>query len=197
MIKRIIGAAILLGTVNMAQAGVFIGTSYGWTSSDIENAKIDDKVPNLDYEDAIKGEDTWGVRVGGDFDFMRVYVSYDRTSSDYHGKNTQDSLLLSADYMYPVEQNTRIFAGLSAGVTRLDNESASYRGYTYESYSKSYGGQFGMIYDFEGWQLEGGYRILKHSSYERSGDARELGASDYFPSLNKSDQFYMALNYRF
>lgn len=197
MIKRIISAAILLGTVNMAQAGVFIGTSYGWTSSDIENAKIDDKVPNLDYEDAIKGEDTWGVRVGGDFDFMRVYVSYDRTSSQHNGKNTQDSILLSADYLYPVEANTRIFAGLSAGATRLDNESASYRGYTYESYSKSYGGQVGMIYDFEGWQLEGGYRILKHSSYERSGDARDLGASDYFPTLNKSDQFYMALNYRF
>jgi hypothetical protein len=197
MIKRIIGAAILLGTVNMAQAGVFIGTSYGWTSSDIENAKIDDKVPNLDYEDAIKTAETWGLRVGGDFDFMRVYVSYDRASSDNHGKNTQENLLLSADYLYQVEANTRLFAGLSAGATKLVNESATYRGYDYDSYSKSYGGQFGMIYDFEGWQLEGGYRILKHSSYERSGDARELGASDYFPSLNKSDQFYMALNYRF
>ena len=29
MIKRIIGAAILLRTENMAQAGVFISTSYG------------------------------------------------------------------------------------------------------------------------------------------------------------------------
>jgi hypothetical protein len=197
MIKRIIGAAILLGTVNMAQAGVFLGTTYGWTSSDIENAKIDDNVPNLNYEDSIKTAETWGLRVGGDFDFMRVYVSYDRASSDNHGKNTQENLLLSADYLYQVEANTRLFAGLSAGATKLVNESATYRGYDYDSYSKSYGGQFGMIYDFEGWQLEGGYRILKHSSYERSGDARELGASDYFPSLNKSDQFYMALNYRF
>jgi len=194
MIKRIIGAAILLGTVNMAQAGVFLGTTYGWTSSDIENAKIDDNVPNLNYEDSIKTAETWGLRVGGDFDFMRVYVSYDRASSDNHGKNTQENLLLSADYLYQVEANTRLFAGLSAGATKLVNESATYRGYDYDSYSKSYGGQFGMIYDFEGWQLEGGYRILKHSSYEKSD---EKGASDYFPTLNKSDQFYMALNYRF
>lgn len=194
MIKRIISAAILLGTVNMAQAGVFVGTTYGWTSSDIENARIDDNVPNLDYQDSIKGEDTWGLRVGGDFDFMRVYVSYDRASSEHNGTNTQESLLLSADYLYPVETNTRLFAGLSVGGTKLVNESATYRGYDYDSYSKSYGGQFGMIYDFEGWQLEGGYRILKHSAYEKSD---EKGASDYFPTLNKSDQFYMALNYRF
>lgn len=194
MIKRMIGAAILLGTVNIAQAGVFLGTSYGWTSSDIENAKIDDKVPNLDYEDSIRNENTWGLRVGGDFDFMRVYLSYDKASSERHGTNTQESLLLSADYLYQVEANTRLFAGLSAGASRLENESATYYGYTYKSYSKSYGGQFGMIYDFEGWQLEGGYRILKHSVYEKSS---EKGASDYFPTLDKSDQFYMALNYRF
>lgn len=194
MIKRIIGAAILLGTVNMAQAGVFLGTTYGWSSSDIENAKIYDNVPNLNYEDSIKTAETWGLRVGGDFDFMRVYVSYDRASSENHGKNTQENLLLSADYLYQVEANTRLFAGLSAGSSKLVNESATYRGYDYDSYSKSYGGQFGMIYDFEGWQLEGGYRILKHSSYEKSD---EKGSSDYFPTLNKSDQFYMALNYRF
>lgn len=103
-----IGAAILLGTVNIAQAGVFLGTSYGWTSSDIENAKIDDKVPNLDYEDSIRNENTWGLRVGGDFDFMRVYLSYDKASSERHGTNTQESLLLSADYLYQVEANTRL-----------------------------------------------------------------------------------------
>lgn len=194
MIKGVIGAALLLGAINTAQAGVFIGTTYGWTSSDIENARIDDNVPNLNYEDSIKTEETLGLRVGGDFDFMRVYVSYDRASSDWNGRNTQQNLLLSADYMYPVEQNTRLFAGLTLGATKLENDSASYYGYKYDSYSKSYGGQMGMVYDFEGWQLEGGYRILKHSAYEKSD---EKGSSDYFPTLNKSDQLYIALNYRF
>lgn len=194
MIKKIISAAVLLGTVNMAQAGVFLGGTYGWTSSDIDNAKIDDRTANQDFSESLKSAETWGLRVGGDFDFMRVYVSYDRASADNHGNNVQQTVLLSADYLYPIEKDLRLFAGLSGGGSSLENKGATYEGQTYTAYSKAFGGQLGMLYDFEGWQLEGGYKILKHSTYDKDGDSDR---SDYFPTLNITDQFYMALNYRF
>lgn len=178
----------------IAQADVFVGGLYGVSSSDIENAKIDDNVRNRDFSDSLKGAETWGFRAGGDFEFMRVYGTYDHAAKkDSTGRNTQENFLLSTDFMYRVENNVRLFAGVTAGVSRLDNDGATYYGKTHDAYSYVYGAQLGMTYDFANWELEGGYRYLIHEGYDRDGNSD----ADYFPSVKRSDQAYMALNYHF
>lgn len=192
MVKKLLGAVVVFAFCATAQAGVFVGGTFGQSSSDIKNAKYDDRVKNDDYSDVLKHADTWGARLGYDFDIARTYLSYDYTSKDDHGKNSQENALLSVDYMYRLNREFRVFAGVSGGYNRMKNETASFRGYKYDPYSYVYGGQAGVVYDFTNVQLETGYRYLKHDT-----DEREEGASKVFPQIKKTEQVYVALNYHF
>lgn len=192
MLKKLLGTMAVLTLCANAQAGVIVGGTLGASSSDIKNAKYDDKVKNDDYSDSLKNAETWGIKLGYDFEVARTYISYDYASKDDHGKNSQENIVLSADYMYRVSNDVRLFAGLSGGYNRMKNETASYRGYKYDPYSYVYGGQIGMIYEFSSWQLEAGYRYLKHST-----DEHEEDASKVFPQIRATDQAYIGLNYHF
>jgi hypothetical protein len=195
--KKII-LALTLGvcSIGVANADVFMGATYGTSWSNVENAKETNNInANEDFSESLRNAETWGFRVGGDFETIRVYGTYEYASkNDKGGNNHQENYILSTDYLYRVSPNTRLFAGLSAGGNRMVNESTSRNGYDYDTYSFTYGGQMGFLYNFDkNLEVEGAYRYLRNENADNKGD----GTNDTSPLLKDTLQLYMALNYHF
>lgn len=105
----------------------------------------------------------------------------------------QQNLIGSADYLYPVAANTRVFAGVSAGVNRLSNGTSEYD--NDDSYGFTYGAQAGVIQTLSSnWEVEAGAKYLRNNN---SVDYRDADGKQGTAKLEANKEVYVAANYRF
>ena len=167
----ILAASVLsLSTVAQAADSNFIGLSYGKTSDNI--SKSSDLNSNLGRPDAdavISREGTWGIRAG------------------------QQNLLGSYDLFMPVASQTKLFGGVSAGITRLTQKSAGYSRDSDTGYAVGFQG--GVLQQVaQNTSVELGYRYLRsNASTEMSSNGVKQGSL----SLDSAGQVYASANYAF
>lgn len=196
-------AVIALGLAMTGMTGVsvadegFAGVTVGQTSNNIHKPRsLDAQLGNPDLDGVIHRNSTWGARVGQQTRQQRYYLSYDHVSSERREyKLRQQNLLGSVDALLPVgEVDTVLFAGVSAGVVRLGQESSGFRSHSDNGWAA--GLQGGVLQEVgDQVSLEAGYRYLRTTADVRlqpSGDTRTGRMA-----LRSSGQAYLGVNYRF
>lgn len=201
MKKIIFATAILsmssIGFIGAANAdSTFVGATAGKTWSRVTSS--DAAKQNLEYSDfnnAFNQDNTWGAKVGRDMGDKRVYLNYDYTSgAAHHNKLVQQNLVGSADYLYLLnDHGTRLFAGVSVGVNKLENTTAGLGGDS--SYGFTYGGQAGVLQSIgENFEVEGGLKyMLNNNNVDFRDNGEKIGTAD----LKNNKQIYLGLNYHF
>lgn len=206
MKKLVLAATITaissIGSIGIASAkdisteSTFVGGTVGQTWSRVTSSQAaKDNLDYADFDNVFNREATWGVRAGKDFGDRRFYATYDYTSgAAHHNKLTQENLIGSADYIYPVNDlGTRVFAGVSAGVNSLNNTTAGYT--SNRSYGFTYGGQVGVLQTVaDNFEVEGG---LKYMLNNNNVDFREDGDKVGTATLKNNKTMYIGLNYHF
>lgn len=134
-------------------------------------------------------------RYFGASDQHRVYTSYsynDGKSGDLNTKFKQQNILLSYDYLVPLGQtNISWFIGASAGYsyTKVNGPHLG------SQHNFVYGGQTGFEYKLnDAASVELGYKYLKQDYEKSTVDDMQMNLTT---ELNKSEQFYLGVNYRF
>lgn len=197
MKKIIISGLLLASSIGVAHAddANFVGASYGKTWSDVtHNSTARENLDNYEIDNAFSKDNTWGVRAGRYIGDTRIYINYDQTSGSSNGtKLRQQNLIGSADYLYPVAANTRVFAGVSAGVNRLSNGTSGYE--NDDSYGFTYGAQAGVIQTLSSnWEVEAGAKYLRNNN---SVDYKDADGKEGTAKLEANKEVYVAANYRF
>lgn len=202
MKKLVLAATIMtissMGSIGVASAteSTFVGGTVGQTWSRVTSSQAaKDNLDYADFNNVFNQDTTWGIRAGKDLGDKRFYATYDYTSgAAHHNKLTQENLIGSADYIYPVnDMGTRVFAGLSAGVNSLNNTTAGYT--SNRSYGFTYGGQVGVLQTVaENFEVEGG---LKYMLNNNNVDFREDGDKVGTATLKNNKTMYLGLNYHF
>jgi opacity protein-like surface antigen len=194
--KLIIAVSLLsLGSLAHAADSDFIGLSYGKTSTNISKSSALNR--NLGHPDAdavITREGTWGIRAGQQNDYGRIYATYDYTSGSHDGiKLRQQNLLGSYDVFVPVAKQTKLFGGVSAGVTRMTQKSAGFSRNSDTGYAVGFQG--GVLQQVaQNTQIEAGYRYLRsNAGTEMSTGGSKQGSL----SLKSAGQLYVSANYGF
>jgi len=201
--KKLVLAATIMAVSSMGSIGVasatestFVGGTVGQTWSRVTSSQAaKDNLDYADFNNVFNQDTTWGIRAGKDLGDKRFYATYDYTSgAAHHNKLTQENLIGSADYIYPVnDMGTRVFAGLSAGVNSLNNTTAGYT--SNRSYGFTYGGQVGVLQTVaENFEVEGG---LKYMLNNNNVDFREDGDKVGTATLKNNKTMYLGLNYHF
>ncbi|GAB3515011.1 porin family protein [Photobacterium alginatilyticum] len=133
-------------------------------------------------EDSIKGrfdqngeDGTYQLRGGAILnDHHRLMGTY-----SYIDKSSQDLLLASYDYLYPVSKRVDIYAGLSAGFADSKIQTTS-------STDFAWGGQIGAIYEINNnWSTDLTYRYIDQN-YEENDT-----------SIDYSQQIILSVDYKF
>lgn len=203
IMKKLVLAATIMAVSSMGSIGVasatestFVGGTVGQTWSRVTSSQAaKDNLDYADFNNVFNQDTTWGIRAGKDLGDKRFYATYDYTSgAAHHNKLTQENLIGSADYIYPVnDMGTRVFAGLSAGVNSLNNTTAGYT--SNRSYGFTYGGQVGVLQTVaENFEVEGG---LKYMLNNNNVDFREDGDKVGTATLKNNKTMYLGLNYHF
>lgn len=202
MKKLVLAATIMtissMGSIGVASAteSTFVGGTVGQTWSRVTSSQAaKDNLDYADFNNVFNQDTTWGIRAGKDLGDKRFYATYDYTSgAAHHNKLTQENLIGSADYIYPVnDMGTRVFAGLSAGVNSLNNTTAGYT--SNRSYGFTYGGQVGVLQTVaENFEVEGGLKyMLNNNNVDFRGDGDKVGTA----TLKNNKTMYLGLNYHF
>jgi len=192
-------AASSLATTAMADDGKFAGILYGQTSSNFNKSTLaETSLPGVDFDRVIRNNDTWGVRFGQEIDGMRYYVTYDQTSRDRTGlaKFRQSALYGSADMLRPIADQTRVFLGVSAGLTQVKRWTADH------FHQSNIGPQLGVQAGFsflpsDTMELEAGYRYARHTGTDMDLLRRNSLEYDGSVNLQSTGQAYLGLNWRF
>lgn len=201
--KKLVLAATIMAVSSMGSIGVanasestFVGGTVGQTWSRVTSSQAaKDNLDYADFDNVFNQDTTWGIRAGKDLGDKRFYATYDYTSgAAHHNKLTQENLIGSADYIYPVNDlGTRVFAGVSAGVNSLNNTTAGYT--SNRSYGFTYGGQVGVLQTVaDNFEVEGG---LKYMLNNNNVDFREDGDKVGTATLKNNKTMYLGLNYHF
>lgn len=194
----IVASLLASGTV-AAQETQFIGATFSKSSANLdENGRAQVRMPGVNFDRVLDDSSGWGVRVGNDQTVSRYYLSYDYTSDSYRSaaKIRKQTLSASYDLMLPIAHSTRLFAGATAGVTYLGQDTRGYR--DDNDWGVHAGLQAGVLHGLsDRLEVEGGYRYAKHfdsdvtfkphGATSRNGDAR----------LKSTDELYVGLNWRF
>ncbi|CAI8757146.1 hypothetical protein [Pseudomonas zeae] len=179
-----------------AETSNFAGLTYGQTSNQVSKSKmLNDNLNHPNADGIIHKDHTFGVRAGRQSDASRYYATYDNVSGSHHAnKQRQENLLGSYDLFLPVGQSTKMFGGLSAGLTKVSQESAGFSRDTNVGYT--IGGQVGVLQQVtSNTSLELGYRYLRTNA---STELNEHGGNKQGSmKLNSSAQTYLAANYAF
>jgi hypothetical protein len=203
IMKKLVLAATIMTISSMGSIGVasatestFVGGTVGQTWSRVTSSQAaKDNLDYADFNNVFNQDTTWGIRAGKDLGDKRFYATYDYTSgAAHHNKLTQENLIGSADYIYPVnDMGTRVFAGLSAGVNSLNNTTAGYT--SNRSYGFTYGGQVGVLQTVaENFEVEGGLKyMLNNNNVDFRGDGDKVGTA----TLKNNKTMYLGLNYHF
>jgi opacity protein-like surface antigen len=195
--KTLIIAASLLSISSLAQAtdSNFVGLSYGKTSDNIsKSSALNSNLGRPDADAVIAREGTWGIRAGQQNDIGRYYATYDYTSGSRDGiKLRQQNLLGSYDLFVPVAQQTKLFGGVSGGITRLTQKSAGFSRDSDTGYAVGFQG--GVLQQVaQNTQVEAGYRYLRsNAGTEMSSNGSKQGSL----SLKSAGQLYVSANYGF
>lgn len=126
-----LGAALTISSFTVQAQETFIGLTWGEASNTVHRSSSLKTHPAHRHLDrAINNSSIWGVRGGQQTDSGRLYVSYDYVSDDRGRtyKLRQQSLLASYDAFLPIVANTtKLFAGGTAGLIKLDQKSTGFR----------------------------------------------------------------------
>ncbi|MGI4836048.1 MAG: hypothetical protein ACRYF9_00350 [Janthinobacterium lividum] len=195
--SKLLIAAGILGISSLAQASDsnFVGLSYGKTSDNIsKSSALNSNLGRPDADAVIAREGTWGIRAGQQNDAGRYYATYDYTSGSHDGiKLRQQNLLGSYDVFMPVAQQTKLFGGVSGGITRLTQKSAGFSRNSDTGYAVGFQG--GVLQQVaQNTQVEAGYRYLRsNAGTEMSINGSKQGSL----SLKSAGQLYVSANYGF
>ncbi len=134
-------------------------------------------------------------RYFGDTDQHRVYTTYsynDGKSNDIGSRYRQQNILFSYDYLVPLGQsNVSWFIGASAGYSYTKVNSSNLG----SQHNFVYGGQTGFEYKLNNAaSVELGYKYLSQD-YQKTNHYDD--GTSLVMDLDKSEQFYLGLNYRF
>ena len=190
-------AASILSLSSLAQAADsnFIGLSYGKTSDSFSKSSgLNNNLGRPDVDAVIAREGTWGIRAGQQNDVGRYYATYDYTSGSHGGlKLRQQNLLGSYDLFMPIAAQTKLFGGVSGGVTRLTQKSAGFSRDSDTGYAVGFQG--GVLQKVaQNTDIELGYRYLRsNASTEMSTGGNKQGSL----TLNGAGQLYVSANYGF
>ena len=194
--KLLIAAGILsISSLAQASDSNFVGLSYGKTSDNIsKSSALNSNLGRPDADAVIAREGTWGIRAGQQNDVGRYYATYDYTSGSHDGiKLRQQNLLGSYDVFLPVAQQTKLFGGVSGGITRLTQKSAGFSRNSDTGYAVGFQG--GVLQQVaQNTQIEAGYRYLRsNAGTEMSTNGSKQGSL----SLKSAGQLYVSANYGF
>lgn len=190
-------AASILSVSSLAQAtdSNFIGLSYGKTNDNIDKSRgINNNLGRPDADGVIAREGTWGIRAGQQNEAGRYYATYDYTSGSHDGiKLRQQNLLGSYDLFLPVASQTKLFGGVSGGITRLTQKSAGFSRDSDTGYAVGFQG--GVLQQVaKNTDVELGYRYLRsNASTEVSTGGNKQGSL----GLKSAGQLYVSANYGF
>lgn len=195
--NSLILAAAVLSASAVAQAddSNFIGLSYGKTMDNVnKSSALNRNLGHPDADGVISREGTWGVRAGQQNANGRYYATYDYTSGSNDGlKLRQQNLLGSYDVFVPVARQTKLFGGVSGGITRLTQKSAGYSRDSDTGYAVGFQG--GVLQQVaQNTQVELGYRYLRSNA---KVDVSSQGDKQGSLKLNSAGQVYVSANYAF
>ncbi|VVP16967.1 hypothetical protein [Pseudomonas silesiensis] len=196
--KKLLLAMTVMGasTAAFASDDNFASLTFGQTSDKIKKSHaLNDNLDRPNADGVIGKDNTWGVRLGRQNSDGRYYATYDNVSGSHNGiKLRHENLLGSYDLFYPGGGSTKLFGGLSAGLTKMTQESTGFSRDTNMGYA--FGGQVGVLQQVSrNTSVELGYRYLRHNastevSERGSGKQGSLG-------MNSSAQTYISANYAF
>lgn len=194
--KLLIAAGILsISSLAQASDSNFVGLSYGKTSDNIsKSSALNSNLGRPGADAVIAREGTWGIRAGQQNDAGRYYATYDYISGSHDGiKLRQQNLLGSYDVFLPVAQQTKLFGGVSGGITRLTQKSAGFSRNSDTGYAVGFQG--GVLQQVaQNTQIEAGYRYLRsNAGTEMSTNGSKQGSL----SLKSAGQLYVSANYGF
>ncbi|MDE1167170.1 MAG: hypothetical protein PW845_17775 [Pseudomonas sp.] len=197
-LNKLLLAITVTGASTLAQANDtnFIGLTYGQTSDKISKTGALNRNLERPNADGVIGKDsTWGLRAGRQGQEARYYATYDNVSGSHNGiKLRQENLLGSYDRLFPVASATQLFAGASAGLTKLSQESSGYSRDTNVGYA--IGAQAGVLQQVSSnVSLELGYRYLRTNASTEM--APHGGVKQGSMNLTSSAQTYLSANYAF
>jgi opacity protein-like surface antigen len=196
--KKLLLAITVMGasTAAFASDDNFAGLTYGQTSDKVKKSHaLSDNLDRPNANGVIDKDNTWGVRLGRQNSQGRYYATYDNVSGSHNGiKMRQENLLGSYDLFYPGGGSTKLFGGVSAGLTKVSQESTGFSRDTNVGYT--YGAQAGVLQQLSrNTSVELGYRYLRTNA---STEVREhSGSKQGSLGMNSSSQAYVAANYAF
>jgi opacity protein-like surface antigen len=182
--KKLLLAITVMGasTAVFASDDNFASLTFGQTSDKVKKSHaLNDNLDRPNADGVIGKDNTWGVRLGRQNSEGRYYATYDNVLGSY-------------DLFYPGGGSTKLFGGLSAGLTKMTQESTGFSRDTNMGYA--IGGQVGVLQQVSrNTSVELGYRYLRHNastevSERGSGKQGSLG-------VNSSAQTYISANYAF
>ena len=188
-------AGVTAMSVATVQADTFVGLVAGSHSADMLTPK-GLKGTNNNFDNIIKNDGLYGIRVGQQNDGYRFYATYDNASNSYREyKARQENLTVSLDKTFDIGSGgTQLFAGATTGITKLTHES---KGVSRDSdMGYAMGLQAGIVQQLSSnFSVEGGYRYMRHNAKVDVKDRVEgnVGSS----KLKSSDTWFLSANYHF
>lgn len=190
---------VLSGTAVAQTEDFFVSGIIGQTSANLqESSRAGVRMPAVNFDRVIDDTASWGVRAGRDHNDHRYYLGYDYSSDSYRSAASVRLQTLGAGYdmLLPVADTTRLFAGASAGFTRLEQTTSRYR--DNKDWGVHAGLQAGVVHALsQELALEVGYRYQRHWNAEVDFKQRTTGGRDGSANLNSAEQLYMGVNWRF
>ena len=175
-------AAVMAVAVSSAQAAEwFVGGNVGYGIADTE---VSSGLSNND--NPVKFGIQGGVYLN---DNIRTYAVYTYGNDD--GGNTeltQQQFLISADYLFGTG-DIKPFVGLSLGAQQSEFEVKGANGFKHDDTDFAYGGQLGVQYNVQSWDMEVGYRQVWYKNEVSQNGQRLKDESD--------GNFYASVGYRF
>jgi opacity protein-like surface antigen len=197
-LKKLLLAITVMGasTAAFASDENFASFTLGQTSDKVKKSHaLGENLDRPHTNKIIDKNGTYGIRLGRQNNDGRIYATYDNVSSAHNGiKLRQENLLGSYDVFSPLGDSTKLFGGVTAGLTKMTQESGGFSRDSDIGYA--IGGQVGILQQVtKNTSAELGYRYLRSNA---STEMSERGGSKKGSlSLNSSAQTYLALNYAF
>lgn len=196
--KKLLLTFALLGAsgATLASDDTFASLTYGQTSNKIKKSQaLNDSLNRPNADGVISKDNTWGMRLGQQNSQSRYYATYDNVSGSHNGiKLRQENLLGSYDRFFPVGGSTKLFAGATAGLTKMTQESSGFS--RDKDIGYAIGGQAGVLQQVsQKTSVELGYRYLRNNAGTEVSN--HSGSKQGSLSSNSSAQTYLAANYAF
>ncbi len=184
---KMAGAIVLAMGVsaNVMAGDWFVGGNVGMGFNDLNTPSA-----IAEPDEQIK----YGVQIGKYInDNVRVYGIYNYGSDDdkFAGsKNeiTEQQLLISADYLFG-DKALKPFIGFTVGADNTEFDVSGQADFSDDDTALVFGGQAGVVYNVDNWDMELGYRHLWGST--------EIEKKGYELENDSNGNAYASVSYRF